>query len=448
MAHWKNRTVTPAQIILLGFLALILAGTALLMLPCSTRDAGGAPFLDALFTATSATCVTGLIVHDTALYWSPFGQAVILLLIQIGGMGVVTAAVAIFMFSGRRIGFKERWVMQESIAAPQVGGIVRMTGFILKTVFAIEGIGALLLLPRFLPRFGAGKGLWYAVFHAVSAFCNAGFDLMGVSGPFSSLTDYADDPLVLGVISLLIILGGIGFLTWNDVAVNGFHVKRYRLQSKLVLCASAALLLGAFAFFALYEFRQPRWASLPAGQRALAAAFQAVSPRTAGFNSVDLANLSGPGQLVTILLMLVGGSPGSTAGGFKTTTLTVLLLSVGAVFHRRESAQCFGRRLPSETFGSAAALFVLYLALFLTGGTVICCLDGVPLMNALFEAASAVGTVGLTLGGTGGLSVPSKLILISLMYFGRMGGLTMIYAVASNQPNTGSQYPQEAVTIG
>jgi len=448
MALWKNRRVTPAQIILLGFLALILAGTALLMLPCSTREAGGAPFLDALFTATSATCVTGLIVHDTALYWSPFGQAVLLLLIQIGGMGVVTAAVAIFMFSGRRIGLKERWVMQESIAAPQVGGIVRMTGFILKTVFAIEGIGALLLLPRFLPRFGPGRGVWYAVFHSVSAFCNAGFDLMGESGPFSSLTDYADDPLVLGVVSLLIILGGIGFLTWNDVAVNGLHVKRYRLQSKLVLCASAALLLGAFGFFALYEFRLPRWADLPAGQRALAAAFQAVSPRTAGFNSVDLANLSGPGQLVTVLLMLIGGSPGSTAGGFKTTTLTVLLLSVGAVFHRRESAQCFGRRLPSETFGSAAALFVLYLALFLIGGTVICCLDGVPLMNALFEAASAVGTVGLTLGGTGGLSVPSKLILVSLMYFGRVGGLTLIYAVGSNQPNTGSQYPQEAVTIG
>ena len=228
---WRRGQISPARVIILGFLLLIFGGTLLLMLPWSTRTPGGANFLDALFTSTSATCVTGLVVHDTVGYWSGFGQAVILLLIQIGGMGVVTVAVALFIFSGRRIGLKERWVMQESISAPQVGGIIRMTGFILRTALIIEGVGALLLALRFCPQFGLWKGIWYGVFHGVSAFCNAGFDLMGSEVPYSSLTAYGADPLVCVTVALLIIVGGIGFSTWQDIAGNGCRLRQYRQKA-------------------------------------------------------------------------------------------------------------------------------------------------------------------------------------------------------------------------
>ena len=444
----KNNRITPSQVIILGFLLLILTGTLLLMLPFATRAPGGASFFDALFTATSATCVTGLVIHDTVRYWSGFGQLVILLLIQIGGMGVVTMAIAIFMFTGRKIGLKGRWVMQESISAPQVGGIVRQTRFILMTAFGIEGAGVLLLALRFCPRFGFGRGLWYAVFHAVSAFCNAGFDLMGEEAPFSSLTGYASDPLVNVTVMLLIVLGGIGFLTWQDVREHGRHLRAYRLQSKLILLMTGLLLLGGFLFFFIYEFSLPAWAGMSLRERLLAAMFQSVTPRTAGFNTVDLASMSQPGQLLTILLMLTGGSPSSTAGGFKGTTLMILLLGVRAIFQHHDCARCFGRRIPDDTLRSAAAIFLMYLILFLLGGTLICCIDGVSLMSALFEAASAIGTVGLSIGGTAGLSAASRMILIFLMYFGRVGGLTMIYAVTTKAAPAVSQFPQERVTVG
>ena len=447
MPFWRNERVTPAQIIITGFLLLILSGTLLLMLPFATREPGSASFVDALFTATSATCVTGLILHDTVQYWTPFGQAVILLLIQVGGMGVVTMAVAIFMFSGKKIGLKQRWVMQESIAAPQVGGIVRMTGFILKTALAIEGVGAVLLAIRFCPQMGFFKGLWYAVFHSVSAFCNAGFDLMGEETAYSSLTAYVGDPLVSLTIAGLIVVGGLGFITWQDIFQHHRHLRAYRLQSKLILVTTAGLLLGGLLFFGLYEFRLPQWEGLSTGEKVLAAAFQSATPRTAGFNTVDLTALSAPSQLLMILLMLTGGSPGSTAGGFKTTTLAVLLLSAFAVFRRRSNAHCFGRRLAESALRNASAIFLLYLVLFLTGGTLICCLEGIPMMSALFEAASAIGTVGLSLGVTPELGTVSRIILIFLMYVGRVGGLTMIYAVTSGGISY-AQYPQEQVNVG
>ena len=444
MSRFFPRRITPAQVVILGFLFQILAGTLLLSLPAATRTGQSAPLLDALFTATSATCVTGLVVQDTVQYWSLFGQVVILLLIQIGGMGVVTMAVAISIFSGRKIGLRERWVMQESISAPQVGGIVRMTGFILKTALVIEALGALVLALRFCPEFGLAKGIWYGVFHAISAFCNAGFDLMGEEAAFSSLTGYTGDPVVNVVICLLIVLGGLGFLTWQDVATHRWHVARYRLQSKLILTTTALLLVGG----GLYEFAQPQWAGLSHGERGWATLFQTVSPRTAGFNTVDLTQLTRPALLVTILLMLAGGSPGSTAGGFKTTTLAVLFLAVLGVFRRQNGASAFGRRLSETAIRNACALFVLYLTLFLAGGLLLCCLDGIPLTEALFEAASAIGTVGLTLGATTQVSPVSQGILIFLMYFGRVGGLTMIYAMTARPGGVSSQYPQEQVTVG
>ena len=444
----KKQQLTPARIILIGFALLILAGALLLTMPISTRDGQGASFFDALFTATSATCVTGLVVQDTAQYWSGFGQAVIIVLIQIGGMGVVTVAVAISMLAGRRIGLKERWVMQESISAPQVGGIVRRTRFILAAMLLLEGAGALLLASRFCPEMGL-RGIWYAVFHAISSFCNAGFDLMGAAGtPFVSLTGYVGDPLVNLTVMGLIILGGIGFLTWGDVRQHRWHLRAYCLQSKLVLVTTAALILVPALFFFCYEFQLPQWDGLTLGEKILGSLFQAVTPRTAGYNTVDLTQLSGPTRMIITLLMLVGGAPGSTAGGFKVTTLAVFLLAARAVFRRQEDLQSFGRRLPTDTLRSAAAILMAYVGLFLLGGLAISCVEGVALDAALFETASAIGTVGLTLGLTPELGGVSRIILIFLMYFGRVGGLTLIYAVLPDSGTVPAQLPQERITVG
>lgn len=447
MLFWRNDRITPAQVIIIGFLLLILTGAGLLMLPFATMAPGGASFVDALFTATSATCVTGLVLHDTALYWSTFGQVVILLLIQIGGMGVVTLAIAITMFAGKKIGLKQRWVMQESISAPQMGGIVRLTGFILKGVLLIEGMGALILAFRFCPQMGLGKGLWYAVFHAISAFCNAGFDLMGVNAPYSSLTGYIGDPLINGPIMALIIVGGIGFLTWHDVWEHKWNFRLYRLQSKLILMTTFLLIVIPALYFFFYEFSLSQWQGLTMGEKIQAAFFHSVTPRTAGFNTLDLTKISRLGQLIIILLMVSGGSPGSTAGGFKTTTLAVLAFSAWSVIYRKPSTQCFGRRIPDDVLRSAATIFILYFFLFIMGGMIIYSLDSVPLMSALFEAASAIGTVGLTLGITPDLSLPSHLILIFLMYFGRVGALTLLYAVTARGLSP-AQLPQERVSVG
>ena len=444
----KKQQLTPARIILIGFALLILAGALLLTMPISTRDGQGASFFDALFTATSATCVTGLVVQDTAQYWSGFGQAVIIVLIQIGGMGVVTVAVAISMLAGRRIGLKERWVMQESISAPQVGGIVRRTRFILAAMLLLEGAGALLLASRFCPEMGL-RGIWYAVFHAISSFCNAGFDLMGAAGtPFVSLTGYVGDPLVNLTVMGLIILGGIGFLTWGDVRQHRWHLRAYCLQSKLVLMTTALLILVPACFFFCYEFQLPQWGGLTLGEKVQGALFQAVTPRTAGYNTVDLTQLSGPTRMIITLLMLVGGAPGSTAGGFKVTTLAVFLLAARAVFRRQEDLQSFGRRLPIDTLQNAAAILMAYVGLFLLGGLAISCVEGVALDAALFETASAIGTVGLTLGLTPELGGVSRIILIFLMYFGRVGGLTLIYAVLPDSGAVPAQLPQERITVG
>lgn len=449
MEHPKIRTrrITPPQVIMLGFLGVILAGTLLLMLPFSSRAGQATPFLDALFTATSATCVTGLIVYDTYTHWSLFGQAVILGLIQVGGMGFVTVAVFISRIRGKKIGLRQRVIMQESISAFQMGGIVRMTTFIVKSVLILEGAGALLLALRFCPRFGLLTGLWYALFHSVSAFCNAGFDLMGRAAPFSSLTGWEADPVVNLTIMLLIVIGGIGFLTWADLRDHKLHFSAYRLQTKLVLITSGLLLALPVVFFLLYEFQLPQWAGLNGFEKFWGALFQTVTARTAGFNTVDLAALSHPSLLLMMCLMLVGGSPGSTAGGFKTTALAALFLSAHSTLRGKSGIQAFGRRLEEDALPRATLLIFVYGMLALTGGVFICILDGVSLICALFETCSAVATVGVTLGITPGLSAPSHVILIFLMYLGRVGGLTMIYGLAAASPSP-ARMPQEHITIG
>lgn len=443
-----KKRLSSSRIILLGFLGVILCGALLLMLPFATADGRGASFLDALFVATSATCVTGLVTQDTATYWSMFGKAVILVLIQIGGLGVITIAVSVARFSGRKIGLMQRSTMQEAIAAPQMGGIVRLTGFILKMVVLIEVIGAVLLMPPMIAEFGVIRGIWYSVFHSISAFCNAGFDLMGVKEPYSSLTSYLGHPLINLVIMLLIIVGGIGFLTWDDIRCNRLHLRRYRMQSKVILCVTAFLLVVPAVYFYFCEFGRPVWRDMSAGEKVLASAFQSVTARTAGFNTVDLSRFTEAGQMIFIILMLIGGSPGSTAGGMKNTTFAVLFATAIAVFRRRPNAHIFGRRIPNDTAHYAATVLLLYTVLFLAGGIFISYQEGMPVMPALFEAASAIGTVGVTLGITPTLSVASKLVLILLMFWGRVGGMTIVYAALATKHPYVSEYPQEKITVG
>ncbi len=444
----KKKNISPAQVVALDFLGLILLGTVLLSLPISSAEGRFTGLLDAGFTAVSATCVTGLVVFNTATYWSMFGKTVILVLIQIGGLGVVTLGVTAAMLSGKKIGIKQRFTMQESISAPQMGGIVRMTGFILKSVALFEAVGAVLLSVRFVPIFGVWTGIWYAIFHSISAFCNAGFDLMGTSSPFCSLTGFANDVVVNLAVILLITIGGIGFTVWDDIKRNGFRARRWRLQTKLVLTVSAALVVVPAVLFYIHGFRDASFASLSVPERVMASAFQSVTMRTAGFNTVDLAAMGEVEQLMMIFLMLVGGSPGGTAGGFKTTSLVIFALCVSATVHGKDDLEAFGRRVPRSITRAAIALVTAYLALFLTGGCVIALSEDVTLMQALFEAASAVGTVGLTLGITPSLGALSKTTLMLLMYFGRLGGLTVMYALSARRAPSPSQYPEENVTIG
>lgn len=443
MKSFTKKPLNSFQIIVLGFAGVILAGALLLMLPIASKSGQATPFLNALFTSTTSVCVTGLIVVDTGTYWSAFGQAVILILIQIGGMGVVTVAAAVTIVSGRKIGLMQRSTMQEAVAAPKMSGIVRLTGFIIRSTILIELSGAVLLAPVFCKDFGPVRGLWMALFHSISAFCNAGIDLMGIRVPFSSLTSYAADPLINLVIMVLIITGGIGFLTWEDIRSNQLHFSRYRMQSKVILTTTAILILFPAIYFYFGEFRQ---GSL--GTRILLSLFQSVTPRTAGFNTADFSKLSESGQMLTIILMLIGGSPGSTAGGMKTTTMAVLVAAAISVFQRNENPELFRRRIAQETVADAAAILMMYLSLCLTGALLISRLEQLPMMACLFETASAVGTVGLSFGITPGLGTASRIILIILMYLGRVGGLTLIYAALSGHRIRFGKYPLEKITVG
>ena len=436
----KTRTY---QLIILGFLLLILFGALLLMLPVANNAHMHTEFVDALFTSVSATCVTGLVVKDTAIHWSMFGQLVILIMIQIGGMGVVTITMAFIALSGKQIGLWERSTMQESIGAPRIRGIVRLTSFIIKTSFFIELIGACLLFPQFLKDVGPLKAVWYSIFHSISAFCNAGFDLMGIRGPFSSFTSYQGNYYVNIVIMSLIVIGGIGFVTWDDIKTNKLRFKHYSIQSKIILVTSLLLIFVPALFLFVFEFR-----SLPLPERIISSLFQSVTTRTAGFNTADLNMMDESGSLLMIILMLIGGSPGSTAGGMKTTTIAVLFLSALTVFNKKNDVEAVNRRLSEDTVRSAGAILFIYLVLFITGAIIISKVEDLPLITCLFETASAIGTVGLTLGITSFLSVPSKIVLMILMFFGRIGCLTIIYAAVPADSNNNARLPLEKVAIG
>ena len=431
------------QIIIIGFLGVILAGTILLLFPIAVKDGHSASFENALFTSTSAVCVTGLVVKDTASYWSGFGQAVILILIQIGGLGIISVAAFIAMISGRKISLLQRSMLQDSLSTHQIGGTVKMTGFIFRVALIVEVAGALLMLPSFCGRYGV-SGIWMSVFHSISAFCNAGFDLMGdKTGHFSSLTSFASSLGIVLPICLLIIIGGIGFLTWDDVAAHKFHFQMYRMQSKVVLTTTGILILVPMLLLFSFEYTG---GSLK--DRILLSLFQAVTPRTAGFNTGSMSSLSGAGSMLLIALMLIGGSPGSTAGGMKTTTVAVLISNAASVFWRKKSAQMFGRRIEDSTVRNAATLLALYLSLPMISAAIISTAEKLPIGTCIFETVSAIGTVGLSTGITPSLGLASHLILILLMFLGRVGGLTLIYAAINVNSADVSQRPVEKIIVG
>lgn len=439
----KKRHLTSFQIIILSFAGVILVGALILMFPISSKGRTVTPFNEALFTSTSAVCVTGLVVQDTATYWSVFGQSVVLILIQIGGLGVITVAASFALLSGRKISLMQRSTMQEAISAPKVGGIVRLTGFVLKATFLFELLGALVMMPVFIKDFGI-KGVWMSFFHSISAFCNAGFDIMGAeNAKYASLTSYVASPTINITVMLLIVIGGIGFLTWEDIYANKHHLRRYRMQSKVILATTGFLILLPALLFFFVEF-----ADLPIKQRLLASLFQSITPRTAGFNTADITLMTGAGQAIIIVLMLIGGSPGSTAGGMKTTTFAVLFANAIASFRRKEDAHFFGRRIETKAVKNAATILMMYVTLFFSGAVIISVAEGLPIGICLFETASAVGTVGLTIGITPNLGILSQCVLMILMFLGRVGGLTLIYAALSGTHKKLYKLPQERITVG
>lgn len=443
----RIRKLSPLKIIILGFVTIILIGSLLLCLPISSRSGHSTSFMTSSFTATSAVCVTGLIKVDTHNYWSPFGQAVILGLIQIGGMGFMTICITAISLSKKKIGLTSRELMQSSVSAPQLGGIVKMTRFILLGTLLIELIGAVLLSVAFVPQYGI-KGLWYALFHSISAFCNAGFDLMGSGGDFSSLTSFDRNPYVCIVISALIVIGGLGFFVWKDLIDTKFRFKMLRMHSKAVIVTSGILILGGALLIFLTELKNPSSQENSTLYQIGNSLFQSVSTRTAGFNTVDLSKLTHSTLFIMVLLMVVGGSPGSTAGGLKTTTLAILCASVISVFKRRKNVEIFGRRLEETATSLALCVFAMYLVMCSAGAVVMSTFDNVPFINALFESASAIATVGLTTGITPQLGIISSVFLMLMMFIGRVGSLTMLLAFSNYKSRPHSQKPLEKIQIG
>ncbi len=439
----KLLRLNAVQTLSLGFAALILAGGLLLTLPFASRDGQSIPFLNALFTAASASCVTGLSLYDTYTQFSLFGQAVILLLIQIGGMGFMSLSILFSILLHRRIGLHERSILMDSVGALQMGGVVRLTRRAIRVTFCLEGGGAALLALWFLPRYGLGRGLWMSVFHAVSAFCNAGFDILGTG---SSLAVMAGDPLPNVVIMTLIAAGGLGFLVWDDILTHRRHVRRWRLHSKIVVVFTSALFAGGAAAFYFLE-GDHAFAGATFGQKILMAAFQSVTCRTAGFATADLMKLSQSGILLTLILMFIGAGSGSTGGGAKVNTVAVLLLSALAQVRRKQDVNIFRRRLDEETIRRAYSSVSMFFLACLAGCMVLCA-QGITLDGALFEAISAIGTVGLTRGVTPRLPELSKLVVLLLMFSGRVGSMSVAMAVTRDRPQAKLRNVPEKILIG
>ena len=443
----RIKRLNQVQYIAAGFFLIILFGTLMLMSPLASRTGETTNFLDALFTATSATCVTGLVVYDTWLHWSIFGQLIILFLIQIGGLGFITISVGFAMAFQQKIGLRQRDRIKESVNALELGGIVKLTKKILMGTLLFEGIGAILLSIRFVPRFGPVKGIYFAVFHAVSAFCNAGFDLMGEQGPYSSFVDYVGDPLVNLVLIALIVIGGIGFIVWNDLTAKHFHWKQLSLNTKLVLSVTAILIGGGTLFLFLFE-QGNTLEGMSTGEQLLASLFGSVTARTAGFNTVDTGALRPESKFLTVILMFIGGSPGSTAGGIKTTTFAVVVLYMFSNLRGESGCNIFHRRVSDDVVKKASMIFCLNLTLGVVSVLVIMATSSLSLSDVLFEVYSAISTVGMTTGITRDLNGIGRMIIILLMYCGRIGSMTFVLSLIQKSDNKKLTLPAEKITIG
>lgn len=444
----KKQSISQTQFIVYGFLGIILIGTFLLMMPFSNRSGKSLGFINCLLTATSATCVTGLIAADTWSQWTMFGQLVILSMIQIGGLGFITIGVFLSIVLRRKIGLRARGRLQESVNTLQIGGVVRLAKKIVQGTIFFEGMGAVLLAVRFIPEFGISRGIYYGIFHSISAFCNAGFDLMGIREPFSSLCYYADDWLVNLTTISLIVIGGIGFIVWDDIYRHGLKVKKYLLHTKIVLVTTAILLFGGAALFFVLE-RNNLMTGMSFGGKFWTCLFQSATARTAGFNTMDTAALTDGSKLLTTVLMFIGGSPGSTAGGIKTSTLAVLLLSTRASIKQTYGVEIFNRRLDEEVVRQAGLILTINLTLALSASVWLVLWQPELLMSdVLFETFSAIGTAGMSTGTTRELFRASRLVLVILMFCGRVGSLSSALAFTQSRKKPPVMQPIEKITVG
>ena len=443
------RAMKPGRLIVLVFLGMILLGAGLLCLPAASRSGQPTDFLTSLFTATSATCVTGLIRVDTGTHWSMFGQAVILILIQVGGLGFMTIACLFFFALRRRIGLRQRMVIAQALGSDSYSGLVSLVRNILRGTAAVEGAGALILFFRFLPEFGFGRALWYGVFHSVSAFCNAGFDVLADVDVGGSLCRYVSDPVVNLTIMALIVIGGLGFAVWGDIRHNR-RFSRMQVYTRLVILITLVLIFGGAGIIAALEWNNPGTiGGMTVPQKLLAVLFQSVTLRTAGFASFDQNALRDVTKAFCDMLMLVGGSSGSTAGGVKTVTAGVILLATWSTARGRSDVRVMRRTIPQRAVSSALALFILVLAISMFGALFLCVTDGVSLENAVYETISALCTVGLTTGITPALSAASQIVLIVLMFFGRLGIMTIsVGFMAADPAEDRVKYAETKIMIG
>ncbi|GAB6106232.1 TrkH family potassium uptake protein [Fusibacter bizertensis] len=444
-----TRTLKPAQIMVLSFGGVIIIGTLLLMLPISSQSGQVTSFINALFTATSAVCVTGLVVVDTGTYWSVFGKTIILMLIQIGGLGFMTMTTSIAIVLGKKIGLRNRMIMQEALNQFSISGVVRLTKYVIMATFSVEFVGALLLSTRFVPLYGIKNGLYYSIFHSVSAFCNAGFDIIG---NYQSLMPFVRDPIVNIVVMLLIVLGGIGFAVIADLSTFKTY-RKLSLHTKLVLLMTFTLILFGFVFIFALEFNNPNSiGNYSIGEKIMASLFHSITPRTAGFNTLDLNGMTVPSRFITMILMFIGGSPGSTAGGIKTTTFGMLILYVISIFRGSDDINFSNRRISKESVHKALAVVFISSFLVVIMTFMMTVFEGnFSLEQIVFETMSAFGTVGLSLGITPYLSVMGKIILTIMMFLGRIGPLTIVIAIskkASQNKKDLLRYPEGKIIVG
>ncbi len=446
MKKRRAKRISPVRAVVLSFLAVIALGAFALTLPVSSNGGGWTPFVDALFTATSAACVTGLAVVDTAGHWSGVGQAVILLLIQVGGLGAMTIITGFFSVVRKRASLSDTRMLMQAAGNDSYAGVVKLVKRLFWGTLIFEAAGALLLAIRFIPLFGWGRGIWYSVFHSVSAFCNAGFDVLGDFRGGASLSAFATDPLVVLTVSALIILGGLGFIVWDDLITTRFKFKNMKLHSKVVLVMTGVLIVAPTLIFALLEWTNTFYGH-SFGDKLLMALFQAVTPRTAGFATVSMAQLTDAGAILTIVLMLIGGSPGSTAGGVKTTTVAVVLICTVASVKKSQPV-AFKRTIEDDTVRQATAILLIYIALSVVATMALCAVEAVPMRDAAFEVVSAVATVGLSTGITPTLGVAAKLMLTVLMFAGRIGGLSMAMAITGERSPSPVRHPVGKILVG